>query len=173
MVKGPQNTRPSVYRLGHRPDPARHRDAPPRPAGLVGADNRSERRLVRRIVCALALVLVPANAASAKPSPHDCPQYHAAMKHAGLPPSVFGPIAWRESRCNPHSISARRVTGWPDSGLLQIQGSWNSLTSRVCHVPRGRAVIHALATLTCNLRVAAVLWANGAGASNWGIRKHN
>lgn len=141
----------------------------------MGSDYRSERRLVRRFPCLVIILfaLTAPTRADATPPKRDCPQYHKAMRAAGLPPAVFGPIAYRESRCNPGSISAVRVTGWPDAGLLQIQGSWNTLTSRVCRVPRGEAVIQALATLRCNLRVAAVLWDHGRGASNWGIRKHN
>ena len=174
MVRRQKNPRPSVYRPGHRPDPVSQRDKPPTRRRLVGADYRSTRRVGKRLLCTLitVLTLAPGHAA-AKPPVRDCPQYHAAMRKAGLPPRIFGPIAYRESRCHPGSISAVRSTGWPDAGLLQIQGSWNTLTAHVCHVPRGRAVIHALATLTCNLRVAAVLWDDGRGAHNWGIRKHN
>jgi hypothetical protein len=100
----------------------------------------------------------------------DCPQYHDILKKYGLPPKVFGPIAWRESRCNPKSVSAiRQSTGRPDVGLLQLQGSWSSLTMRLCHVKRSQ-VVKALTRLECQLTVASYLWADGKGAANWSIR---
>ena len=100
----------------------------------------------------------------------DCPQYHAILKKYGLPPKVFGPIAFRESRCSFNSISAVRSTGYPDVSLLQIQGSWRTLTRRVCKLKKNENHIRALMKPDCHLRVAAVLWDNGKGAGNWSIR---
>jgi hypothetical protein len=97
----------------------------------------------------------------------DCPQYHDILKRYGLPPKIFGPIAWRESRCNPKSISAiRKSTGRPDVGLLQTSASWSSLTMRICRVKRSQ-VVKALTRLDCHLRVAAYLYDDGKGLGNW------
>ena len=99
-----------------------------------------------------------------------CPQFEQQFKKYGLPPKTFSRLAWRESRCNPKSISAvRQSTGHPDVGLVQIQGSWSSLTQRTCRVKRTQ-VVKALTTLDCQLKVVAVLWNHGKGASNWGLK---
>lgn len=141
----------------------------------MGANYHGRRRLAKRtfgLILSIAIIAHPvhsgintAEAANQK----RCPQYEKALKAHGLPPKVFSFVAWRESRCHPSSVSAVRSTGWPDAGLLQIQGSWQTLTAKVCQVSKGRAVVRALATLNCNLKVAAVLWDNGNGASNWGL----
>lgn len=100
----------------------------------------------------------------------DCPQHHAILKRYGLPPKIFGPIAYRESRCNWRSISKVRYTGHPDVGLLQIQGSWRTVTYRICKLKPTQNHIKALTRPDCQLRVAAYLWADGKGASNWSIK---
>ncbi len=100
----------------------------------------------------------------------DCPQYHQAMKRHGLPPKIFGPISYRESRCNPKSVSAIRIsTGRPDVGLLQVSGSWATVTRNICRVSYAQ-VVKALTRLECNLKVSAYLWQDGKGASNWSVR---
>ena len=105
----------------------------------------------------------PAEAAPVR----DCPQYHAILKRYGLPPKIFGPIAYRESRCSPTAISPiRKSTGRPDVGLLQTSASWSSLTMRVCQVKRSQ-VVKALTRLDCHLRVAAYLYDGGKGLGNW------
>lgn len=116
----------------------------------------------------LGLVVMPSKAEAATRG--DCPQYHAILKRYGLPPKIFGPIAWRESRCNPKSISAVRKTGWPDAGLLQIQGSWNTLTRKICHLRPDQSQVIALTRLECQLPVARYLWAGGKGGGHWSIR---
>lgn len=61
----------------------------------------------------------------------------------------------------------RKSTGRPDVGLLQIQGSWSTVTQQVCNVPRNR-VIKALTNVDCNLRVARYLYDNG-GMGHWRV----
>lgn len=107
------------------------------------------------------------------PDPHSCPQYEAKIRKHGLPVKLFSYIGWRESRCNPKSISAIRVTGWPDVGYAQIQGSWNTVTRMVCHVKPWQSHIKALTNIDCNLAVAKYLYDRG-GYSHWkGSSHHN
>lgn len=115
-------------------------------------------------LAALLLVLIPAPAHAKNPG---CPQYEKALAKY-LPKNTvaaFSQIAYRESRCNPKSISAvRRSTGYPDVGLLQIQGSWRTVTIAICK-PKG-SHIKALTSVDCNLRVARYLFDNG-GMGHW------
>jgi hypothetical protein len=95
-----------------------------------------------------------------------CPKYEAAFKKFGLPVKKFSKISYRESRCNPKSISeVRKSTGRPDVGLVQISGSWATVTRNVCHVTY-QQVIKALTKVNCNLAVAAYLYKNG-GLGHW------
>ena len=128
---------------------------------------RGHRLAVLTCIGILAL-MIPAQAEAATRG--DCPQHHAILKKYGLPPKIFGPIAWRESRCSFTSVSAKRYTGWPDVGLLQIQGSWNTLTRQVCRLKPNQSHIRALTRPDCQLRVAAYLWNDGRGASNWSVK---
>jgi hypothetical protein len=97
-----------------------------------------------------------------------CPQYESAFKKYGLPVKEFSKIAYRESRCNPKSVSAiRKATGRPDVGLVQISGSWSTVTKKMCHV-QYQEVIKALTTVDCNLKVAAYLYHNG-GLHHWKV----
>jgi hypothetical protein len=116
-------------------------------------------------VLLLGIVTMPAQAHAAPV--RDCPQHHDILRRYGLPPKIFGPIAWRESRCSFTSVSAIRSTGYPDVSLLQIQGSWRTLTRRVCKLKKNENHIRALMKPDCHLRVAAVLWDNGKGLGNW------
>ena len=110
-----------------------------------------------------ALATAPAQAATGS-----CPQWEPLFRKHGLPVKVFSKIAFRESRCNPRSVSAvRSSTGRPDVGLLQIQGSWVTVTAAVCKVPR-KQVVKALTNASCNVRVARYLYDNG-GLGHWRV----
>jgi len=106
------------------------------------------------------------------PAPADaatgaCPQWEKHFKRYGLPAKTFSKIAFRESRCNPKSVSAvRKSTGYPDVGLVQIQGSWRTVTYQVCKLKSSQNHIKALTTVDCNLRVARYLYENG-GLGHW------
>lgn len=116
----------------------------------------------------LGIVTMPGHAEAQAPVTRDCPQHHAILKRYGLPPKIFGPIAWRESRCSFRSVSAvRKSTGHPDVGLLQIQGSWRTVTRQICRLRPNQSHIVALTRPDCHLRVAAYLYADGAGLGNW------
>lgn len=95
-----------------------------------------------------------------------CPQWEPMLRKYGLPVQTFSRIAWRESRCNAKSVSAVRYTGRPDVGLLQIQGSWYSVTVAVCHLKPTQSHIRALQNPSCNLAVGRYLFNNG-GFNHW------
>lgn len=62
--------------------------------------------------------------------------------------------------------AVRRSTGYPDVGLLQIQGSWRTVTRQICRLRQDQNHIKALTRLDCNLRVARYLYDNG-GMAHW------
>ena len=117
--------------------------------------------LLPLLLCTFA---VPARADAAPVK--DCPQYHKQLTAHGLPPKIFGPIMWRESRCNPGSRSVVRHNGTRDLGALQINSSWRTVTMQTCRVDRVQAPVELL-KLGCNLKVAAVLYNGGKGLGNW------
>jgi hypothetical protein len=115
-----------------------------------------------------------------------CPQWEAQLKAHGLVPvKRFSYLMWRESRCQ------KKVIGWNyhkgmshkdcklapakiykkcpavrsyDSGLLQINSSWKTLTARVCKSKWGD--LKPLLTAECNLKVAKALLDDG-GFEHW------
>lgn len=105
-----------------------------------------------------------------------CPRFESAFASYGLlPVEVFSYIAWRESRCNPSAVNARwdeqgniiwtlNKDGSYDTGLLQINSTWKTVTRNVCG-----STIEALYQVDCNLRVAKYLLDNG-GLAHWGIK---
>ena len=114
----------------------------------------------------IALLFTALSTAPAQAQAGSCPQWEPLFRKHGLPVKVFSRIAYRESRCNPKSVSVvRKSTGRPDVGLLQIQGSWVTVTSAVCKVPR-KHVVRALTDASCNVRVARYLYDNG-GLGHW------
>lgn len=139
------------------------------------------------IVAALlyaTILIVGINRADAKSVALPCKQYHALLRKHGLPVKVFAPIMYRESRCQPRAIGWNyhrgmshkncRLSPAPtyrkckavksfDSGLLQINSTWRTVTKQTCNNPD----VFVLLQADCNLAVAAVLYANGKGLSNW------
>ena len=111
----------------------------------------------------LTALSIPSNASAAANS---CPQWERLLaRHfpAKVVP-VMSRIAYRESRCTERALSpVRKSTGRPDVGLLQIQGSWATVTRAVCKTPD---VIKALRTAECNVKVARYLYDNG-GLGHW------
>lgn len=112
-----------------------------------------------------------------------CPRFEQAFEQYGLlPVDVFSYIAWRESRCNPEAINAIWKNGkitWTlnkdgsyDSGLLQINSSWKTVTSQVCQAEFGNLKV--LLNLDCNLKVAKyILDASSSGLGNWKVYRRN
>jgi hypothetical protein len=141
-------------------------------------------RLKRLIVVVLAAMIMTTGYSSgtARAAANSCPQWHAKLKQYGLPVAEFSRIMYRESRCQP------KVIGWNyhkgtsykdcklspastykrckavrsyDSGLLQINSSWKTVTRDICG-----GDLSLLVTLDCNLRVAKYLLDNG-GLGHW------
>lgn len=123
---------------------------------------------------------------------HRCPRFEDEFRAAGLVPvEVFSYIAWRESRCQPKAIGWNYHKGMSyldckrepaekykrckavksyDSGLLQINSSWMTVTSQVCKAPRGDLTV--LLDAECNIKVGKYLLKQGGGLQNWSIYKN-
>lgn len=106
-----------------------------------------------------------------------CPKFEPLFRKMGLKPvQVWSYIAWRESRCRPEAVNAIWRNGkivWTlnkngtfDSGLLQINSSWTSVTAQVCKSKWGDLTV--LRNPECNLKVARYLFDNG-GLHHWGF----
>lgn len=117
-----------------------------------------------------------------------CKKYEPLFTKYGLPTKLFSYIAWRESRCQPKAIgwnyragmnhlsckvvtpSCHAVKSY-DSGLLQINSSWRTLTSQVCRSPLGDLTV--LKQPLCNVRVAKYLYENTTGRlQNWSVKTY-
>lgn len=138
----------------------------------------TKRTTLATLILTASLLATPATA-HAHPIPSDtsqrCPQFEQAFKRYGLKPvSTFSYIAWRESRCRIKATNIRRdrhgkpiwtlnTNGTYDSGLLQINSSWRTVTRKVCG-----GGIDQLMILDCNLRVAKYLLDNG-GTAHWNL----
>jgi hypothetical protein len=107
------------------------------------------------------------------------------LKKYQLPVKEFSYIMWRESRCIPKAIGWNYYPGTShrdcklspakqykkckavksyDSGLLQINSSWKTVTSKVCKSKFGNMTV--LLKPECNLKVARYLYKNG-GLGHW------
>lgn len=145
-------------------------------------------RTIRFIIVAFIINLLlltfslrDADAAPIKGLP--CPEWHDALRKAGLPVRVLAPIMWRESRCQPRAIGWNYKQGKShkncklspartyrkcsavksyDIGLLQVNSSWRSVTKAICK----SSDILILQKPSCNIAVAAYLYNNG-GSSHW------
>ncbi len=114
-----------------------------------------------------------------------CPAYEQALKQVGLPVAVFSQIMYRESRCEPKAIGwnyhkgkshrdcrlapasvykrCRAVRSY-DSGLLQVNSGWVTLTAVTCKAKKGDLTV--LLNPACNLAVAAAIY-RSSGIGNW------
>lgn len=108
-----------------------------------------------------------------------CPMFETLFRAYGLKPvDTFSYIAWRESRCR---IKAQNITwdskgnvtyalnknGSFDTGLLQINSTWKTVTRNLCGPDAADSRMTGLLDLACNLRVAKYLYDNG-GLHHWG-----
>ena len=115
-----------------------------------------------------------------------CPKFEPLMRKYKLPVKTFTRIMWRESRCQPKAIGWNYHSGYGpsncklapaeiyrkckavksfDSGLLQINSSWTTVIAQTCGGRWGDRFV--LLTPECNIKVAAVLYDEGKGLSNW------
>ena len=146
-------------------------------------------RWLTRTVLATSILLLPmfpghAEATAGKDLP--CRQWHALLRKHDLPVPLFSRIMFRESRCQPKAIGwnykrgkshrdcklspaetykkCKAISSY-DSGLLQINSSWSSVTTSVCHSKRYDLTV--LLNPDCNLAVASFLFHQPGGVSNW------
>ena len=132
----------------------------------MGAANRIGK--VLKLVMAFMLTTALFTPAHANAASNSCPKWEPLLRRyfpAQVVPTMSR-IAYRESRCNPGSLSVvRKSTGRPDVGLLQIQGSWATVTRATC---KKQDVIKALLNAECNVKVARYLYDNG-GLGHWRV----
>jgi len=105
---------------------------------------------------------------------HRCKKFERKMSDYGLPVKWFTYIAYRESRCRVGAVNAKWRNGkivWTlnsngtfDSGLLQINSGWRTLTKNTCGGGLDR-----LLSVDCNLKMAKVLYEDG-GLHHWGFK---
>ena len=112
-----------------------------------------------------------------------CPQFEDEFRAAGLEPvDVFSYIAYRESHCNPDSQNATwkngKMTyhlnkdGSYDTGLLQINSSWQTVTENVCGKQASDNHMQGLKDANCNIAVAKYIMDNSKGKlANWRVYK--
>ena len=96
-----------------------------------------------------------------------CPQWEPKFREHGLPVKAFSYIAWRESRCRirAHNSTLNKDKSH-DLGVLQINDSWKTVTSKICKAPYGDMSV--LFNVDCNLAVAKYLYDNG-GLGHWSL----
>ena len=133
--------------------------------GTHGGRLQKLRELIKKLM-ALTLILALSTPAHASAAANSCPKWEPLLaRHfpAKVVP-VMSRIAYRESRCTERALSpVRKSTGRPDVGLLQIQGSWATVTRAVC---KKQDVVKALLNAVCNVKVAGYLYRNG-GLGHW------
>ena len=133
--------------------------------GIHGGRLQKLRELIKKLM-ALTLILALFTPAHASAAANSCPKWEPLLaRHfpAKVVP-VMSKIAYRESRCTERALSpVRKSTGRPDVGLLQIQGSWGTVTRAVC---KKQDVVKALLNAECNVKVAGYLYRNG-GLGHW------
>ncbi len=140
------------------------------------------------IVAVLAAMIMTTGYGSgtARAATNSCPQWHVKLKQYGLPVAEFSRIMYRESRCQPKVIGWNYRAGTShkdcklspastykrckavrsyDSGLLQINSSWVTVTAKVCKSKYGDMDV--LLDPKCNLSVARFLYLEGGGINHW------
>ena len=113
-----------------------------------------------------------------------CPEWEPVFAQAGLEPvEVFSYLAWRESGCNPKAQNATWKNGVMtyhlnkdksyDTGLLQINSSWKTVTENVCGKDASDNHMQGLKDPMCNIAVAKYIMDNSQGKlANWRIYKN-
>lgn len=135
------------------------------------------RRFLVAVVALLAFLSVPSMAEAEILEVKRCPQFEHLFRKHKMPVRVFSYISWRESRCRPSAVNARwrdgkiiwtlNKNGTYDSGLLQINSGWKTVTAQVCRSKWGDLTV--LFDPKCNVAVAAYLFHDGGGLGHWGM----
>lgn len=117
-----------------------------------------------------------------------CKDWEHLFADYQLPVKVFSYIAWRESRCQADVIGLNFKSGQTeshcdvvnhtcpavdtyDSGLLQINSSWQTVTSQVCQAAYGDLTV--LKDPVCNVKVAKYLFEREKKRfSSWRIKTY-
>lgn len=141
--------------------------------------------MLKRLLVVVFAVLAFASPVDGKPVTPDwvkdrykagqrCPEWEYLLRQYKLPVVLFSYTMHRESRCRPQAVNARWKGGkivWTlnrngtyDSGLLQINSSWRTVTRQVCG-----GDLTELFDPVCNVKVAAHLY-HESGAGHWGYR---
>lgn len=140
--------------------------------------------LTLSILLTVALIVGSPSAASGATPPPRCPKWEPLLRKYGLPVREFSRIMWRESRCVPQAVGWNyrpgkgpddcrhapfdqyrhcRAVRTFDSGLLQVNSSWVTVTRTLCgKTPQQGALFDP----RCNLTVARYLYDNG-GLGHW------
>jgi hypothetical protein len=113
-----------------------------------------------------------------------CPMWEETFREAGLEPvEVFSYVAWRESGCRPEAQNAKWDANGNmtyhlnkdksyDTGLLQINSSWYSVTKLVCGKDSVDGRMAGLKDPACNIAVAKYIMDNSKGKlGNWRVYK--
>ena len=133
--------------------------------GIHGGRLQKLRELIKKLM-ALTLILALSTPAHASAAVNSCPKWEPLLaRHfpAKVVP-IMSRIAYRESRCTERALSpVRKSTGRPDVGLMQVSGSWATVTRAVC---KKQDVVNALLNAECNVKVAGYLYRNG-GLGHW------
>lgn len=111
-----------------------------------------------------------------------CPNLEPVLEAYGLfPVETWSYIAWRESGCrrkaqnatwdaNGNMTYALNKDGSYDTGILQINSSWKSVTAKVCGENAVDNHMQGLKSVDCNLRVARYIMDNSQGGlANWNM----
>ena len=156
---------------------------PPSPVGTMGEYTEASRELI--LVEKQSFVIAsPYDARFNYPKDPKkrCPAWEPLLYEAALlPVDVFSYIAWRESGCNPGAQNAKWDANGNmtyhlnndksyDTGLLQINSSWKTVTAKVCGEDAVKNRMQGLKDPICNVNVARYIMVNSKGKlGNWRI----
>lgn len=140
---------------------------------------------MRKLIVALFAMstLIFLNPSKVEAESTRCPKWEPLLKKYELPVKEFSTIMWRESRCEPKAIGWNYKSGMShkdcklspaatykkcravrsyDSGLLQINSGWKTVTKQICK----SSDMSILLVPECNIKVARYLYDNG-GLGHW------
>lgn len=153
---------------------------PPSPVGTMGAQTETVRQGITAEKRQPELSPYDPRFNYPKDPAKRCPMWEPLLYEAALlPVDVFSYIAWRESGCNPEAQNAKwnangKMTyalnsdGSYDTGLLQINSSWKTVTANVCGEAAVENHMQGLKDPVCNVNVARYIMVNSQSKlGNW------